>query len=65
MSALLSASLVGVPMIAGCDRTISENQKTTTTPNGQQTTTQDRTVQHSDGSVTSEKNVNKTPNPNP
>ena len=61
LTALLSTSLLGVPMIVGCDRTVRENDKTTTTPNGQQTTTEDKTVQHPDGSVTQEKSVNKTP----
>ena len=57
MAAMLSASMVGVPMIVGCDRTLHEDEKTTTGVNGSQTTTESKTVEHPNGSVTTEKDV--------
>lgn len=54
MIAVLVGSMGAMPMIVGCDRTLHEDQKTTSGPNGQ-TTTDTKTVQHSDGSVTTEK----------
>lgn len=57
MTAALVSSMGAMPMIVGCDRTLHEDQKTTSGPNGQ-TTTDTKTVQHPDGSVTTEKNVN-------
>lgn len=64
-TALLSASLIGMPALVGCDRTLHEDQKTTTSPNGSQTTTDSKTVQHADGTVTTEKNVNHNSGANP
>jgi hypothetical protein len=64
MQKFLMASLIVASMgLMGCDRTVSENSKTTTTPNGAQTTTDEKTVQHPDGSVTQQKDVQKTPAP--
>ncbi|HSU69718.1 MAG TPA: hypothetical protein VLJ39_22730 [Tepidisphaeraceae bacterium] len=57
MTAMLSASMVGLPMIVGCDRTLHEDQKTTAGPNGQ-TTTDTKTVEHPNGTVTKEQSVN-------
>lgn len=54
MATVLVGSMGAMPMIVGCDRTLHEDQKTTSGPNGQ-TTTETKTVQHSDGSVTTEK----------
>jgi hypothetical protein len=65
MAALLVASMSSIPMIAGCDRTVHESEKTTSGPNGQSTAVE-KTVQHPDGSVTTEKkssNSNTPPNP--
>ena len=62
MTAVLVGSMGAMPMLVGCDRTLHEDQKTTSGPNGQ-TTTDTKTVQHSDGSVTTEKNVNHNANP--
>ena len=65
MSALMVASMSSVPMIAGCDRTVHESEKTTSGPNGSATTVE-KTVQHPDGTLTTEKQTknNSTP-PNP
>jgi hypothetical protein len=65
MTALLVGSMGAVPMITGCDRTLHENEKTTTGPNGQQTTEEQKTVQHPDGSVTTEKQVQHNAPANP
>jgi hypothetical protein len=54
MAVVLVGSMGAMPMIVGCDRTLHEDQKTTSGPNGQ-TTTDVKTVQHPDGSVTTEK----------
>ena len=63
-SLLLGVSLVGAPMLVGCDKTLSKSEKTTTDPNGNQSTSEQKTVQHPDGSVTQEKHVeNNHPNP--
>ena len=64
---LVAASLSAVPTLVGCDRdkTLNEQQKTTTTPDGQQTTSESKTVQHSDGSITQEKHIGSTPATNP
>jgi hypothetical protein len=56
MTAVLIGSMGAMPMIVGCDRTLHEDQKTTSGPNGQ-TTTDTKTVQHADGTVTTEKNM--------
>ena len=63
---LFALSLAGMPMLAGCDRELSHQEKTTTDPNGNQTHSEQTTVQHQDGSVTTEKQssqVNKNTNP--
>ena len=65
MATMLVASLSAIPMVVGCDRTVSEKQSTTSTPGGGQTTTDQKTVQHPDGSVTTEKNVSHNPPANP
>jgi hypothetical protein len=61
MATMLVASLSAMPMVVGCDRTVSEHKSTTTTPGGAQTTSEQKTVQHPDGSVTTEKNVSHNP----
>jgi hypothetical protein len=61
---LVAASLVSMPCVIGCDREISHTEKTTTDPNGNKSTSEQKTVQHPDGSVTTEKQTNNnTPNP--
>jgi len=60
---VLASSLVGVPMLTGCDRTVSEEKTTTSGPNGTKTTEQ-KTVQHPDGSTSSSSSTEKhTSNP--
>jgi hypothetical protein len=61
-SLVLIASLVAAPMLVGCDRELGRSEKTTTDTNGNQTTVQQKTVQHPDGSVTTEKDVNHNAN---
>lgn len=63
IAALLVASMA-VPFVIGCDRTLHQDEKTTTSPNGSQSSTETKTVQHPDGSVTTEKNTSHNTNPN-
>lgn len=62
VSMLLIASLAAAPMLVGCDRELGRTEKTTTDSNGNQTTVQQKTVQHPDGSLTTEKDVNHNAN---
>ena len=61
MTAVLISSLGAMPMIVGCDRTLHENEKTTSGPNGT-TTTENKTVEHPNGTVTNEKSVHHNAN---
>lgn len=61
LAAMLTVSLGGIPMVIGCDKTLHSTDKTTTTPNGEQTTTHEQTVQHPDGSVTKEQQTSHNP----
>jgi hypothetical protein len=60
--AVLGSSLLGVPMLAGCDRTVSEEKSTTTGPNGT-AQSEKKTVEHSDGSVSTTTEKKSTNNP--
>lgn len=62
MTAVLVSSMGAMPMIVGCDRTLHEDQKTTSGPNGTTTTT-DKTVEQPNGTVVHEKNTNTNANP--
>ena len=58
----LVGSLVAAPLMTGCDtapgdKVVNKSEKTTTDTNGRQSTSEQKTVQHSDGSVTTEKKV--------
>ena len=65
MRKYLLVSLVLASMVAiGCDRTVSEHEKTTSSPNGSTTTSEQKTVQHPDGSVSTEKKVDRNPGAN-
>jgi len=70
-SLLMVVALAGGPVLVGCDRgpgdkVVNKSEKTTTDPNGNQSTTEQKTVQHSDGSVTKEKHIDSNnTNPNP
>ena len=58
MRKYLVASFIVASLAAiGCDKTLSSDEKTSTSPNGAQTTTEQKTVQHPDGSVSTEKQV--------
>ena len=57
ISAVLVASM-GSALLVGCDKELNRTEKTTTDPNGNQSTVEQKTVQHPDGSVTTEKDVN-------
>jgi hypothetical protein len=63
---MLAATMGSMPaMFVGCDRTVHETEKTTTGPNGT-STTDSKTVQHPDGSVstsTEKKSSTATPPP--
>jgi hypothetical protein len=62
-SLLLAASLGFAPALIGCDKEVSHTEKTTTDPNGNKSTSESKTVQHSDGSVTTEKHSDAERNP--
>ncbi len=55
---ILAGSLACTVM-SGCDKTVEEKTKTTEGPNGS-TVTQEKTVQHPDGTVTQEKESSTT-----
>jgi hypothetical protein len=62
LAAILATSLGGMPILVGCgDKTLHSTDKTTTSPNGEQTTTHQQTVQHPDGSVTKEQQTSHNP----
>lgn len=68
-SLLLIGSLAACPLMVGCDsgpgdKVQKQQEKTTTDSNGNQTTTEQKTVRHSDGSVTTEKHTDSN-NTNP
>jgi hypothetical protein len=48
--ALFVSACLGVSMFAGCDRTVSETERTKVN-DGRVTTERDKTVEHPDGSV--------------
>jgi len=63
MTAMLVATMGSMPMMVGCDRTVHETEKTTTGPNGS-STSDSKTVEHPDGSVTtSTEKKSAAPNP--
>ena len=58
---LLVGSFAALPIL-GCDsapgdKVVNKSEKTTTDPNGNQSTSETKTVQHPDGSTTTEKHV--------
>jgi len=57
LSLVLAAALIGGPVVIGCDRELNHTEKTTRSPNGDTTTTEQKTVEHPDGSVTTEKHT--------
>lgn len=62
IASLLAASLFVTPLI-GCDKgpgdkVLNQQQKSTTDSNGNTTTTDQKTIQHPDGTVTTEKQTN-------
>jgi hypothetical protein len=65
-SLLLATSLFATPFMVGCDKdaakpgdkVLNQQEKTTTDTNGNSTTTDQKTVQHPDGTTTSEKQTN-------
>jgi hypothetical protein len=63
VTAMLVGTMGSLPMMMGCDRTLHEEKKVTTGSNGEQTKTETKTVQHPDGTVTTEKEA-KHVNPN-
>lgn len=65
-SLLLATSLLATPLMVGCDKdatkpgdkVLNKQEKTTTDTNGNTSSSEQKTVQHSDGTVTSEKKTN-------
>ena len=66
IAALLLIGSLAMPMLVGCDsgpdgKVVNKQEKTTTGADGTQTTTEKQTVRHNDGSVTTEKHTDSTP----
>ena len=69
-SLLMVTSLAAAPMLVGCDKdaakpgdkVVNQSEKTTTDSNGNKATSEQKTVQHSDGTVTTEKHTDATNN---
>ena len=65
-TALLIASLTACPFVVGCDKpgdkVVNQSEKSTTDTNGNKSTTEQKTVQHSDGSTTTEKHTDTNTN---
>jgi len=61
VTAMVLSSLGSFGVI-GCDRAKTEHTETTTSPNGATSSTKEKSVEHNDGSVTTEK-TQKTSNP--
>ena len=59
VASMIVASL-GSFGILGCDKTVSEKKESTSTPSGGGTTNVEKTVQHSDGSTTTEQKTKST-----
>ena len=61
LNLMLLGSIFASPVLVGCDRTVSEEKTTKTSPDGSTETKKDTTVQKSDGTVekTTEKEVQK------
>lgn len=65
-SLLVATSLLATPFMVGCDKdatkpgdkVLNSQEKTTTDTNGNSSTTDTKTVQHADGTVTTEKQTN-------
>lgn len=70
-SLLVATSLLAAPFMVGCDKdaakpgdkVTSQQEKTTTDSNGNTTTSDQKTVQHPDGTVTTEKQTNTNAQP--
>jgi hypothetical protein len=57
LSLILAATLLGGPVLIGCDRELNHSEKTTKSPDGSTSKTEQKTVEHPDGSVTTEKHT--------
>lgn len=58
----LVGSLAATPFLTGCDsapgdKVVNKSETKTTDPNGRTNTSEQKTVQHSDGTVSTEKHV--------
>jgi hypothetical protein len=63
-SLLLAVSFAAAPAFVGCDKELGRSENTTSDSNGNRSTVEQTTVQHPDGSVTTEKQKTNT-NVNP
>jgi hypothetical protein len=52
---LFVSLIIGSLALIGCDRTVSSSEKKTTSSDGSSSSVEQKTVQHPDGSVTTEK----------
>ncbi len=55
ITAVLLSGVLGMPFVVGCDREISHKETVRTTPGGAQVKDEKTTVEHPDGSVTTER----------
>ena len=62
---LLSVTLLGVPMLVGCDRTIAKDETVKTNSDGSQTTSDKTVTKNADGTTTVTQEQKKTPPANP
>jgi len=52
---ILPFIVIGSMAVIGCDRTVSSSEKKTTSSDGSSSKTEQKTVQHPDGTMTTEK----------
>jgi hypothetical protein len=52
---ILPFVVIGSMAIIGCDKTVSSTEKKTSSSDGSSSTTEQKTVQHPDGTMTTEK----------
>jgi len=57
----LSAALIGVPAMVGCDRTVSRQETVKQSPGGSTTVKEETVTKKADGSVEKKTETNKVP----
>jgi ABC-type enterochelin transport system substrate-binding protein len=59
---LFALLVIGSMAIVGCDRTVSSTEKKTSSSDGSSSSVEQKTVQHPDGSTSTEKQVKENAN---